>query len=50
MSENKIKGKVYRYLKPEDAGVSDTYLMKDHYSGVKYLSITIQKLQETKNP
>lgn len=50
MSENKIKGKVYHYLKLEDAGVSGTYLMKDHCSGVKYLSTTIQKFQETKNP
>ena len=46
MSENKIKGKVYHYLKLEDAGVSGTYLMKDHCSGVKYLSTTIQKFQD----
>lgn len=50
MSENKIKGKVYHYLKLEDAGISDTYLKKDHYSGVKYLSTTTEKFQETKNP
>ena len=49
MSKDEIKGKVYHHLKLEDVGVTDTYFMKDHYSGVKYLFTTIQKFQERKN-
>lgn len=49
MSENEIKGKVYHHLKLEDVVVTDTYFMKDRYSGVKYVFTTIQKFQERKN-
>jgi len=50
MLENEIKGKGYHHLKLADVGVTDTYIMKEHYSGVKYLPTGIQKFQERMKP
>lgn len=46
MLENEIKDKGYHHSKLADVGVTDTYIMKEHFSGVKYLSTRIRKLRE----
>lgn len=41
MLDNEIKNKGCHHLKLADVGVTDTYIMKEHYAGVKYLSTRI---------